>query len=161
MVSEKFAVLIELSKRLAPKPILVGGGAVELYTAGAFVTGDIDLIGDIQRIGDTLEEMGFVRDGKHFVKGKVFIEVVAPDTSMRSDEIALKGKELDGIVRVVSIEDLIVDRLCACKWWRSATDCEQARYLIGVYLDRCDRKYLGERARKEEVHDMLTEIADE
>jgi hypothetical protein len=161
MASDKFAVLIELSKRLDPKPVLVGGGAVELYTAGAFVTGDIDLIGDIKRVADALEEMGFVREGRHFVKGKIFIEVVAPTTGARTDEIKIQEKDIEGMVRVISIEDLIIDRLCACKWWRSQTDCEQARYLIGVYLDRCDRRYLAERARKEEVDDMLKEITGE
>ncbi len=43
-------------------PVLVGGGAVELYTGGAYVTGDLDFVGSTtDSVAERLQEEGFKR----------------------------------------------------------------------------------------------------
>jgi len=156
MVSEKIRVLGELTKRLKTRPVLVGGGAVEFYTAGTYTTGDMDIIGRSEEIVPALTKMGFKKEGMYFIKGKLFIHIVGSYFSERYDDIAFQGSDL--VIRIISIEDLIVDRLNACKWWSSATDCEQARSLLGTYLAKVDMEYLKGRAEEEKVLDFLDEM---
>jgi hypothetical protein len=159
MVSEKFRLLGEISKRLKDRPVLVGGGAVELYSSGAFVTGDIDIIGDKDALISILQELGFKREGMYFTKGNVFFHLLSGPFEARSATISLKGTGFT--LCVISIEDLIVDRLNACKWWKSAKDCEQAKYLLYVYVDKVDKEYLEKRAKVEGVLDILSEYVNE
>jgi hypothetical protein len=62
------------------------------------------------------------------------------------------------VIRILSIEDLIVDRLNACKHWKSQYDCEQAQVLIGVYLDKLDREYLNKRMKEEDLEKEIIKI---
>jgi len=156
MADEKFIVLGELNRALKKKPVLVGGGAAELYSAGHFVTGDIDIFADRDELLPLLAKMGFSKEGMYFIRGKVFIHLLGSHIEKRFDDILLKGTGLK--VRVISVEDLIVDRLNACKWWRSKVDCEQATHLLNTYRDRLDTGYLEDRAEEEDVRDTLDEL---
>ena len=156
MADDKFIVLGEITRRAKETPILVGGGAVEFYSSGHFVTGDLDLCAETARVAPVLETLGFRKEGMYFARGKLFIHILGPGFAGRSDDIAL-GKTGLGI-RVISLEDLIVDRLNSCKWWKHQFDCEQAFYLLNTYRERLDDSYLEERAAQEEVRDMLDEM---
>jgi hypothetical protein len=51
-----------LARRGLPRPVLVGGGAVEFYTGSAVMTGDIDVISPVQpELEQELQKLGFVR----------------------------------------------------------------------------------------------------
>jgi hypothetical protein len=157
MADEKFLTLAEINRRAREKPILVGGGAVEFYTFGHFVTGDLDLCAQAAQIAPVLEEMGFKKDCMYFIRGKQFIHVPGPGFKGRYDDIKLaKGGPT---IRVISLEDLIIDRLNSCKWWKYRPDCEQAGYLLNTYRGRLDLQYLRERAVQEDVLDMLEKSA--
>lgn len=59
------------------RPILVGGAAVELYTGGAYTTGDLDFVGSVPPVVvKSLTDAGFSRVGRHWIHeiGKVFLE---------------------------------------------------------------------------------------
>lgn len=139
--------------------VLVGGGLVELLTEGQYVTGDLDLVGDREAIGALLDEAGFEREGRHFVHEEhgLAVELVAGqlDPSQASERLRWEGYTLT----VLSLEDLVVDRLCAATFWDSATDHEQARIVYAVHVDRLDRDRLRARAEEEQVLDLLDEIA--
>jgi hypothetical protein len=156
MADEKFSVLAEISRRAKDKPVLVGGGAVEFYSFGHFVTGDLDLCAQTAALAAILEDMGFQKDGMYFIRGKLFIHLLGPGFTGRSDEVTIGKKGLK--IRVISLEDLIVDRLNSCKWWKYRMDCDQARYLLNTYRERLDYDYLRERAEREEVRDLLDEM---
>ncbi len=57
---------------------------------------------------------------------------------------------------MISVEDLIIDRLCGCKFWKSEYDCEHAGMLFASYKTKLDMEYLKERARAEDVSDLLS-----
>jgi len=153
MVEEKFEFLAELSSLFPDnkKPILVGGSAVELYTRGMAKSIDLDLIADRTVIAPLLLKQGFKQEGRHFYKGRIDIEIPSDIFKERSVIVKYRGKK----IRIVSVEDLIIDRLCACKFWDSVYDCEQAQMLIRAYKDRLDRQYLNERARQEMLPDRF------
>jgi hypothetical protein len=155
MADDKFRVLAEINRRAKEKPVLVGGGAVEFYSFGQFVTGDLDLCAQTAALASILEEMGFCREGMYFVRGKLFIHVLGPGFKGRSDEVSV-GEGLK--IRVISLEDLIIDRLDSCKFWKYAIDCEQARYLLNTYPNRLDNAYLDERAVQDDVRDTLDDL---
>lgn len=79
------------------------------------------------------------------------------DPAQRSERIRWREHTLV----VLSVEDLIVDRLCTAKFWDSATDHEQARIVYAAHHDRLDKARLRERASEERVGDLLTDLADD
>lgn len=136
----------QLSGREEDVPVLVGGAAVGLYSGGAYTTGDLDLVGpvtvDLER---GLAAAGFRREGRHWIheEAQVFLEF--PGRSLAPDEralwVVLRGQRL----RVISLEDLLVDRLGAWQYWESSVDGVNALLLWrvaggGMDVDRLERR---------------------
>jgi len=127
-------------------PVVVGGAAVELYTGGAYTTGDIDLVGSVSpRAAQALKKVGFDRHGRHWVleSAQVFVEFPgeALDPDEKSSWLEFEGHR----VRVISIEDLLVDRLGAWDYWQSAVDGVNALFLWQVQKERIDAERLEHR----------------
>lgn len=156
MAKNKFKVLAEITSRMNKDLILVGGGAVEFYTGGWYTTGDLDLITtNSRRLKIVLKEMGFARSSdRGFIKEDIYIDLVGSSLSGRR-HVDLDLGDPSEVIRVIAIEDIIIDRLCACKHWDSPKDCEQALYMISAFREDLDMKYLEKRADKEEVVDRL------
>ncbi|VVB96578.1 Uncharacterised protein [uncultured archaeon] len=157
-LSSKFGILAEISEKFPKnkKPVLVGGSAVEFYTRGTCKSIDIDVLGDRDSLEKVLEKMGFSKTGRHwFYTKEIGIEIVGDSTEgRRVNEILHEGK----LIRILSIEDLIVERLNACKHWKSQYDCEQAQVLAGAYSDKLDREYLRKRMKEEDLEMELIKI---
>jgi hypothetical protein len=47
---------------------------------------------------------------------------------------------------VIGIEDLLIDRMNACKHWKSTTDCEMVELLVRQFAEEIDWEYLLLRA---------------
>lgn len=104
-------------------PILVGGAAVELYTGGAYTTGDLDFVGSVpEDVARSLEANGFEKEGRHWIhkKGEVFIEL--PGASLGFGERSARIAFGEQSVLVVGPEEILVDRLAAWRFWHSAVD---------------------------------------
>lgn len=106
-----------------PKPILVGGAAVELYTGGAYTTGDLDFVGSVPAaVAKALAEAGFERRGRHWIHdpGRIFLEFPAAGLDPGEESITL---EVEGErIVVVEPEALVADRLAAWQVWESPQD---------------------------------------
>jgi predicted nucleotidyltransferase len=130
----------------ATVPVLVGGAAVELYTLGAYTTGDVDLVGTVTpRVVRDLTAAGFKRRGRHWIHeaAQVFVEFPASalDPQEESRWVDLEGKR----VLIISIEDLLVDRLGAWQYWKSSVDGANALRLWRAQRERIDEKRLKRR----------------
>jgi predicted nucleotidyltransferase len=154
-----------LTKYLATRgvrPIIVGGNAVEFYTLGAYATGDIDLIcSDRKALGDLLQVWGFRREGRTWFDPDLDLYLEAPSEVLAPEEDPGRVTEADvrGLtVRVVGIEDLIIDRLNAYVYWKSAHDGVWAQRLMIRHADSIDWTYLRKRARQQGVADALTRL---
>lgn len=111
-------------------PVLVGGAAVELYTGGAYTTGDLDFVGFVSpEVAELLRAEGFARAGRHWVHEdeQVFIEL--PSGALGEGEQAITVNFSDQEVLIIAPEDLVIDRLAAWQFWNSEQDAVNG-YLI-------------------------------
>ena len=140
-------------------PVLVGGGAVELYTGGAYRTGDLDFVGRIPpEVGRRLEAAGFLRKGRHWVReaGEVYIELPAVALD-RPQRVAMMQVDEWRVV-LISLEDILVDRLAGWTFWRSDVHGINAFLLLRSQRDEVDQNRLGARAKDEGVEQALVAL---
>jgi Nucleotidyltransferase of unknown function (DUF6036) len=162
-LKKKMLLLGYLSDQLSRRGafiFLVGGQAVETYTAGQFTTGDIDITTtDQQATEKLLTQLGFKREGMIWLNERLAIAVhIVGSYPTRTEK--LRTVEVGQYrMRVVGVEELILDRLKAAKFWKSGRDAEQALVLFSGFRKRIDFDYLRKRAKEEGVDDVLAETA--
>lgn len=130
--------------------VLVGGSAVELYTSGAYVSGDLDFVGVVPaEVAARLRRAGFRKTGRHWVheRGRVFLEF--PASRLEPTQQVVDLSVGSAVVRTLAPEGVIVNCLAAWQHWRSAQDGVNA--LLVARSARIDRKALRELAEKESV----------
>ena len=146
---KKMLLLGFLSDELSGKGgflFLVGGQAVETYTGGQFTTGDVDITTtDREETEKLLGRLGFAREGMVWLNEKLAIAVhIVGSYPTRTERI--RTVEVGPYrVRVVGVEELIIDRLRAAKFWKSKRDSEQAAVLFNGFSERIDLEYLRNR----------------
>jgi excisionase family DNA binding protein len=138
-------------------PVVVGGHAVEFYTAGDYATVDIDLVGASEAIGTVLGEWGFEKQGRHWYDTELDIVVEAPGSGLEPGEVRHVNSVAIGrhTAYVLGVEDLVIDRLKACVHWTDQDSCMWARVLLAGAAE-VDLDYLRERALAEGVDEELT-----
>jgi predicted nucleotidyltransferase len=155
VVKKKYIVFATItSKTKGKKPILVGGSAVEFYTQGAYKSLDLDVIAIKKELEPTLKAMGFKKSGRHWYNEDVSLKIVSSQTKEKVKKVNIEKYT----IHMISVEDLIVDRLNACKYWKSQLDCEQAEYLLKAYYPSLNKTYLEKRAREEGVSKRLNTL---
>jgi hypothetical protein len=142
--------------RRSSRPVLVGGSAVELYTLGAYTSGDLDFAGDVPPdVARALATAGFVKQGRHWIheQGRVLLEF--PSRRSNDPEAAREIEAAGARVLVLAPEDLLVDRLAAWKFWRSEVDAVNALLIWRSCGKRLRRPRLDRLASSENVLDAL------
>lgn len=152
-----------------PRPVLVGGGAVEIYTLGAISTGDFDLVTASQSLFETvLQEQGFVRPSG---AGKATRGWIHPDAQLGFEIVSstlLDGQAdrdrvrpiilAEGTIEVISIEDMIADRMGQYASGTARDMLAQAQTLYrlseGLDLDYMERRIRYETAGDHGVEDL-------
>lgn len=165
-----FARVSEAMKRRGfEAPVLVGGAAVEIYSASAIATGDLDIATPWQEeFEEELRRVGFVRPsgpGKA-IRGWIHTELrlgfeVVTDSLLdgmaERDRVRLFALRPDGAVAVISLEDMIADRVGQYASGTAPDMLEQARALFALYPD-ADLTYLERRIRHESSGDHGLDI---
>jgi hypothetical protein len=150
-----------MAARGLPRPVLVGGGAVEFYTGSAVMTGDIDVTSPVQpELEEELQKLGFVRPSG---PGKSTRGWIHPDLGLgfevvgnspmgdTPDEVRVRlvhpiGGEPG--LRVLSLEDMIADRMGQYASGTARDMLEQSRKLLPL-VSKANRDYLDRRIRTE------------
>ena len=132
--------------------MLVGGGAVELLTGGAYTTGDLDFAGTTpEKIKRRLADAGFEKRGRHWVhpEGEVFLEFPSDglDPLEESVDLDIAGRRL----RVLAPEAVLVDRLAAWQFWNSSSDAVNAFLVLRAFRGRLDTAKLQQLVEHREV----------
>jgi excisionase family DNA binding protein len=144
-------------------PVIVGGQAVEFYSAGGYATVDIDLVSASEPLDDILPGWGFERRGRHWIRADLGLIVEAPGSRLapgqrdRLTEVEVAGT----FAYVLGLEDVIVDRLAACVHWSSQNDCRWAKVLVGAHKADLDLDYLRTQADAAEVSALLEQVLEE
>ena len=154
-----------MEKRGLSRPILVGGAAAEFWSTSALTTGDFDLCTPWQDELETeLLKFGFVKPQGvgQLLKGwvhpdlKLGFEVVANvpmDGNVDAAHIRLvQPMGESALFRVISVEDLIADRMGQFASGTARDRLDQARVLLALHPD-ADFDYLERRIREESSGD--------
>lgn len=155
-------LLTREAEKRGVRPIVVGGSAVDFYTEGIFPSYDIDLVGSREIIGEILEKtFNFKPIGRHWVNEQIGLFIEIPGTHPAGDIDKIVTIRIEDLtVYVLGLEDLIMDRIRACVYWKSQTDCAQARFMIGQYQNRLDLRYLEKIARDEYLLKVLKDLSN-
>ena len=143
-------------------PVIVGGHAVEFYSAGGYATVDIDLISASEPLDEILGSWGFERRGRHWIREDLGLVVEAPSSRLipgqrdRLTEVRVAGTT----AYVLGVEDVIVDRLAACVHWSSDNDCRWAAVLAAAHGADLDLGYLRSRAAEMDVKTQLEDVLE-
>lgn len=145
-------------------PILVGGGAVELYSNSAITTGDFDIVTPRQEeferrlVGLGFEKpqgLGHTPLGWIHPTLRLGFEIVSStlyDGMADRDRVILIDLGEDGEAAIVSVEDLIADSMDQYASGSAPEMLEQARRLFRLHAD-ADRAYMEDRIRHESAGD--------
>lgn len=146
------------------RPVLVGGAAVEFYSGSAIATGDFDVITARQDVLEkALLEYGFEKPsglgvltrGWIHPKLRLGFEVVGTellDGHADRDKVRLISVDEGEQFAVISVEDLIADRMGQYHSGTARDMLEQARVLFSLYKD-ADRTYMEARIREETANE--------
>lgn len=159
----------ELEKRGYKRPIIVGGLALELYTQGSYTTGDIDIKAPKKPLEEILKSWGFSKNGRVWVNEELDLYIDWLGSSLEEGKEAeqrlntiIVSKDLE--IDVISVEDLIIDRLNAVKWWNDKDGLVWVKLLLKVKKmlnERLDIDYLNKRAKEEDILDLLEKVLTE
>lgn len=142
-------------------PILVGCGAVEVYTDARTATGDVDLVTpDGSRLSSVLLKLGFQRssDQRYCYHPSYSLLFEFASESLRPGEETVTLK-LDGVeCTVISPEDLIVDRLETFEASGGGTDLVYAYLIYHLHYGKLNLERLRDRVRRVDVRESYTFI---
>lgn len=157
-----------LFKKMRIKAIIVGGHAVELYTAGHYSTVDIDLVlAKREQAKEILEAVGFTLtpDLRHWYHEELGIPVEIPDHTLAGSEDKIIELETEEgfSVSVIGFEDLILDRARSAYYWKHEEDRHWALSLIVAHKNDLDIKYLENTAQAEdkELYSFIKDLIEE
>jgi hypothetical protein len=162
-----------MATRGLPRPVLVGGAATEFYSTSALTTGDFDICPTCQpELEEEMQRFGFIRPSGagQMLRGwihpelKLGFEVVADvpmDGKVDAAHIRLvRPIGETALFRVISVEDLIADRMGQYASGTARDRIEQARLLLALHPD-ADMPYLESRIREESMGDYgIEDITD-
>lgn len=153
--------IASMSRNGYEPPILVGGGAVEFYTGSAVTSGDFDLVTPhSSALEEALRSVGFVRISEPGFSSRSFmnrqlgfaVDVVSGILmDGRTDPEKTLVVEIDGTsLRIISIEDLIADRMGqAYSQMPPRRDMLDQASLLLQFAKSVDEMYLDRRIREE------------
>lgn len=155
------AFFTEKLKENGVDAILVGGEAIDLYTAGTFASADLDLVVNNKAMTEKfLNRFGFgKKDAIWFNTDLNIVVQVIPGPYSGNPSKIRKFKIRKYELKVAAPEDLIANRLYSAKFWKSniQTDIEQSVTLLRQFSDSIDNAYLDSIAKRDNIEDALAE----
>ena len=134
---------------------------MELYTGGAYRTGDLDFVGTVtNEVAKKLKQAGFERQGRHWIHRGYRLLIETPDRNLDSGNTVATIRLGTTSVAVIGLEELIVDRLAAWQFWQSEIDGYNAWRLWSSREQRIDLTRLRSLAERSETTAALTSLVE-
>src|SRR4051794_16830894 len=150
-----------MHQRGMSRPILVGGAAAEFWSTSTLSTGDFDICTPVQlELEEEMQRFGFLRPsgpgaltrGWIHPELKLGFEVVADvpmDDNVDAAHVRLvRPVGEQALFRIISVEDLIADRMGQYASGTARDRLDQARILLALHPD-ADLAYLDRRIHEE------------
>lgn len=145
-------IVSELFERIGLEPVIVGGSAVEFYTDGAYVSGDIDICFTGARLPTPRERETVLADAGEPVSIRSWnVAGVLVDLLGRLETSARGPLQRLGGMRLIQIEDLIAERILVATQprfdpgrWQVAKVLLAAGWNNLVTLDRAELQRIAE-----------------
>jgi predicted nucleotidyltransferase len=146
---------------------VVGGAAVQFYTNADYTTKDLDVIlydDSKEIIEQVMHELGFKRTStyRHFEHPQFSFVIEFPPEPIEVGSRYIKKVNVIEMppytVRVIQIEDILMDRIIAGVEWKSDVHIEQAKLLWNKNKDLIDLKYLKQFAKEEGYTKELSQL---
>lgn len=157
------AIITKMLEDKNIKPIIVGGLSVEIYTQNDYATRDIDFVSDgYEKISEILLNLGFSKEGRHFFHDKIEVAVEIPSSDLEGDYDKVTKVEIgEGkYVYLISLEDIIIDRLRAAVHWKSEQDTYWGFNLLAKNYSEVNIDYLFKRVETKKEQDELSDWID-
>lgn len=138
-------------------PLVLVGGAAQMIHSGYERQTDIDMVGPIDaRDRAALDRLGFTRDGRHWVSGTGDEEIAVEVPAERLyGEDTPEPVEVEGVVvRIISVNDLMMDRLIQATDGTSVT-WDEALALAVAARDRVDWTAIESRCWTAQADDVF------
>ncbi len=151
-----------LEEKGKSSPIVIRGCALSYYSREVYFTADIDLAyADREALDTVLRSIGFEKRGRYWVNEGLKMAIEVPASVLVGEDSPIEIADLgEGFYcRIIGIEDLLIDRLNACKHWKSEIDCEIVELLARRYVNELDWSYLEKKAAIPE-NDTLSELLE-
>ena len=150
------ALICSAAKEFSNELVVVGGSAVEFYTAASYMTKDIDFIAkDDFQIAKLMRQLGFkIDEGYTWYHPDTSVVIEFPQPPLSGDIKRTTKVETEyGIVEIIGIEDIILDRIKGRAFWQDNNSLPEMMLL--AHYDKIDFAYLHDQAKYELVEDVL------
>ena len=156
------ALICSLAKEFANELVIVGGSAVEFYTAASYMTKYIDFIAkDDFQIAKIMTSLGFsIGEGYTWFHSDISVVVEFPKPPLLGDISRVTEVKTEyGVAEIIGVEDIILDRLKGREFWQDNNEIPEM--MIYSHYESIDFVYLRKQAEYELVSDVLEKaIAD-
>lgn len=149
------ALICSTLERYEVRVVLSSGSVVTIYSNNAYQSHDLDFIqtGLARRTDAAMEELGFARQGRHWVHSQTpYLVEFPPGPVQVGDTIVTEFAELPtrlGVLRLLAPTDCVMDRLAAFYHWNDRQCLEQALAVTrrhAIDLERVEKWSRAERA---------------
>lgn len=150
-----------LARESGSDVVIVGDSAIEFYTRGGYVSGDIYVRANRRAVHRVLSTWAFKDEGRLWIRSDwgIAIDVVGDRYSgdpYRDTTVSTPY----GPVQIAVVEDVFVKRLASAKHWQVKAALEEADLLWRDYRDSMDVAYLDRQARAYDVTDLLAAVRE-
>ncbi|TLD72794.1 hypothetical protein FEM03_01610 [Phragmitibacter flavus] len=124
------------------EPVVVGGSAIEFYTDGAYMSGDIDICWaggkkptPVERADVMSRQLGATGGSRSWKVGKMFVDLLGELESQAEEKMTMLETP-QGSILLPPVEELLVERVFSARMWTppNETDERCPRTLMAALL---------------------------
>jgi hypothetical protein len=154
-VEELAALICSTLERHGVRVVLSGGSAVSIYSENAYLSYDLDFIqiGLSRRVDPAMQELGFRKEGRHWIhpRSRFLVEFPPGPVQVGEETLASFAERSTalGTLRLLPPTECVMDRLAGFYHWNDRQALEQALAVArrqSIDLGRIEDWSRGERA---------------